>query len=79
MRAYLAAAMIGIGSMLVCFAAVVFVLELLARGSDPEHRIPAMSALGVETLVGGGILVVLGIVLNRVGARRESAPAIRSI
>jgi hypothetical protein len=79
MRAYLAATMIGIGSMLVSFSAVVFVLELFARGSDPEHRIPAMSALGVETLVGGGVLVVLGILLNRVGGRRDTAPAIRRI
>jgi hypothetical protein len=79
MRAYLAAAMIGIGSMLASFAAVVFVLELFARGNDPEHRIPVMSALGVETLVAGGVLVVLGILLNRVGGRRDSAPAIRRV
>jgi hypothetical protein len=79
MRAYLAATMIGIGSMLASFAAVVFVLALLARGSDPEHRIPTMSALGVETLVGGAILVVLGIVLNRVGTRRTATPTPRSV
>jgi len=77
MRAYLAAAMIGIGSMFVTFAAVVFVIEIFAsRSSDPEHRVATMSALGLEMLVAGGILVVLGILLNRVGAsRRRSAPA----
>lgn len=79
MRAYLAAAMIGIGSMLASFAAVVFVLALFARGNDPEHRVPVMSALGVEMLVAGGVLIVLGILLNRVGSRRDSAPAIRRV
>lgn len=79
MRAYLAATMIGIGGMLVSFAAVVFVLEMFARRSDPEHRVAAMSALGVETIVVGGVLIVLGILLNRLGARRADRPAIRSI
>jgi len=76
MRVYLTGAMIGIGSMFVSFAAVVFVLEIFASRSDPEHRVATMSALGLEMLVGGGILILLGILLNRVGAsRRRSAPA----
>jgi hypothetical protein len=79
MRAYLAPAMIGIGGMLVSFAAVVFVLEMFARGSDPEHRVAAMSALGVETIVAGGVLVVLGILLNRLGARRADRRPVRSL
>jgi multisubunit Na+/H+ antiporter MnhF subunit len=79
MRAYLAPAMIGIGSMLVSFAAVVFVLELFARGSDAEHRVAAMSALGIETVVAGGALIVLGILLSRLGARRTDARPVRSI
>jgi hypothetical protein len=80
MRVYLTGAMIGIGGMFVSFAAVVFVLEIFASRSDPEHRIPTMSALGLETLVAGGILIILGILLNRLGAsRRSSAPATRGV
>jgi hypothetical protein len=80
MRVYLTGAMIGIGGMFVSFAAVVFVIEIFASRSDPEHRLATMSALGLEMLIGGGILVVLGILLNRLGAsRRSSAPATRSV
>jgi hypothetical protein len=72
MRAYLSAALMGIGGIFVSFGAVVFVLEIFAsRGTDPEHRLPTMTALGMETLIGGGILLVLGYLLTRVGRDRD--------
>ena len=74
MRAYLSATLMGIGGIFVSFAAVIFVIEIFASRSDPEHRVPAMTALGMETLIGGAILLVLGYLLTRVGRRRDSSP-----
>jgi copper homeostasis protein len=73
MRAYLSATLMGIGGIFVSFGAVVFLLEIFASRSDPEHRLPVMTALGMETVIGGAILIVLGFLLARFGRRRERA------
>jgi uncharacterized membrane protein len=73
MRTYLSATLMGIGGIFVSFAAVIFILEIFARRSDPEHRVPAMTALGMETLIGGGILLVLGFLLARMWRERGRA------
>jgi hypothetical protein len=73
MRAYLSAALMGIGGIFVSFAAVVFVLEIFASRSDPEHRVPTMTALGMEMLIGGAILLILGYLLTRLGRDRDGA------
>jgi len=71
MRTYLSGALMGIGGIFVSFAAVIFIIEIFAARSDPEHRVPAMTALGMETLIGGAILLVLGLLLHRMGRRRR--------
>lgn len=74
MRAYLSATLMGIGGILVSFSAVIFIIEIFASRSDPEHRIPAITALGMETLIGGAILLGLGYLLTRIGRRRDTSP-----
>jgi hypothetical protein len=74
MRVYLSATLMGIGGILVSFSAVIFIIEIFASRSDPEHRIPAITALGMETLIGGAILVVLGYLLTRIGRGRDNSP-----
>ncbi|MGH7603073.1 MAG: hypothetical protein ACRENK_03640 [Gemmatimonadaceae bacterium] len=69
MRTYLAGAMMGIGGIFVSFATVVFVIEIYGSRSDTKETVAAMTSLGLETLVGGAILFVLGWLLNRMGRR----------
>jgi MFS family permease len=71
MRTYLSAALMGIGGIFVSFGAVVFIIEIFARRSDPEHRVPEMTALGMETVIGGAILMVLGYLLARMWRERS--------
>jgi hypothetical protein len=73
MRTYLAGAMIGIGGILASFAVVVFVIEIYGSRSDTKETVAAMSSLGIETLVGGAILVVLGLLVSRTGRRSTKA------
>jgi uncharacterized membrane protein len=76
MRAYLSGALMSIGGIFVSFAAVVFVLEIFANRSDPEHRVPTMTALGLEMLIGGAILVLLGFLVHRMSrSRRDTVEA----
>ncbi|MGH7651741.1 MAG: hypothetical protein ACREMS_07845 [Gemmatimonadaceae bacterium] len=69
MRTYLAGAMMGIGGIFVSFATVVFIIEIYGRRSDTKETVAAMTSLGMETLVGGAILFILGLLLSRVGRR----------
>ena len=65
MRSSLAAALMSIGGIFVAFAAVVFMLVILASRGDPEHKLATMSA--VAFLVAGAVLFGLGFLLNRIG------------
>lgn len=67
MRSGFAAAMMGIGGIALCFAAVVFVLALFAGRSDPDHKLATMTTLAIVSLVGGAVLFGLGFLLNRIG------------
>ncbi|MEA2764990.1 MAG: hypothetical protein QOK07_1394 [Gemmatimonadaceae bacterium] len=67
MRSGFVAAFMGIGGIFVCFAVVVFVIEIFARQGNVGHQLATMSALGVLTLVAGLVLFALGYFLNRVG------------
>jgi hypothetical protein len=73
MRAYLSATLMGIGGIFVSFAAVLFIIEIYGSRSDPKETVAAMTALGLETLIGGAILFVLGFLVSRVG-RRDPEP-----
>jgi hypothetical protein len=75
MRAYLAATMLSIGGMFISFAAVVFVIEIFTRRNDTGHSVPTESALGIEMLVGGAVLMVIGYLLSRMGSRRSNESA----
>jgi hypothetical protein len=67
MRSSLAAALMGIGGICLCFGGVVFALAIFASRSDPDHKLATMSALGTASLVGGAVLFGLGFLLNRIG------------
>lgn len=67
MRSSLAAALMGVGGIFLCFAMVVFVLEIFASRSDSEHKLATMSALAAAAFVAGAILFGLGFLLNRFG------------
>jgi hypothetical protein len=69
MRSSFAAGLMGIGGIFLSYAAVVFVLEIFARGHHAGHNLVTMSSLGGASLVGGAILFALGFLLNRVGRR----------
>ena len=73
MRSYFAAAFMGIGGIFLSFAAVVFILELFTRQTDLVHQLPTMTGLGLLTLVGGGVLLALGWLLNRMRSARTDA------
>jgi hypothetical protein len=74
MRSGFAAALMGIGGIFLCFAVVVFVIELFARRGDVGHQLATMSALGVITFAAGVVLFGLGYLLNRIGrSSRDSA------
>ncbi len=71
MRSGLVAALMGIGGIFVSFGAVVLVLAFFARTGETHLQLPAMASLATGTLVVGGVMFVLGFLLNRVG--RKSA------
>jgi hypothetical protein len=73
MRTYISGALMGIGGIFVSFAAVVFIIEIYGSRSDPKETVAAMTTLGLETLIGGAILFVLGFLVSRMG-RRDSRP-----
>jgi apolipoprotein N-acyltransferase len=70
MRSYFAAAFMGVGGIFVTFAAVVFVIEYFTSRTNAVHQLPTMTALGLLTLVGGGVLFALGYLLNRMRPAR---------
>mgnify|MGYP001796580012 CR=1 FL=1 len=67
MRAGFASTVMGIGGIFLSFGCVVFVLMIFASRSDPEHKLPTMSALAVACVVAGAVMVGLGFVLSRFG------------
>ena len=70
MRSYFAAAFMGIGGVFVAFGAVVFIIEYFTSRTNAVHQLPAMTGLGLLTLVGGGALFALGYLLNRMRPTR---------
>jgi cytochrome bd-type quinol oxidase subunit 1 len=79
MRTYLAGAMMGIGGIFVSFAAVVFVIEIYGSRSDTKETVAAMTSLGMETLVGGAILFIIGWLISRMGRRSTTAESERPV
>jgi len=71
MRSGLAAALMGVGGILVSFGAVILVLAIFARANEWRVQLPAMGSVGTGSLVIGGVMFALGFLLNRVG--RNSA------
>jgi hypothetical protein len=71
MRLYVSSGLMGIGGIFVSFSSVIFIIEIFASRSDPEHRVQDMTRLGLETLIGGAILIVLGYLLSRIGRRND--------
>ncbi|MFL5498479.1 MAG: hypothetical protein ACJ8AB_04165 [Gemmatimonadaceae bacterium] len=72
MRSGLAAAMLGIGGILVSFGATIVLISLFAHNGEARLRLPAMMTLATGALVLGAVLFVGGYLLNRIGAENRS-------
>ena len=76
MRVYVSSTLMGIGGIFVSFSAVIFIIEIFASRSDPEHRVHDITRLGLQTLIGGAILIVLGYLLSRMWRRSDDTTAV---
>jgi hypothetical protein len=73
MRSGLAAALMGIGGILMSFGAVIVVLALFARNGDTRGQLPAMTSAAVASLVIGAVMFGAGYLLGRVGRNSDRA------
>lgn len=71
MRSGLAAALMGIGGILLSFGAVIVVLALFARNGDTRGQLPAMTTTAVASLVVGAVMFGAGYLLGRVGRNSD--------
>ena len=67
MRSGLAAALMGIGGILMSFGAVIVVLALFARSGDTRGQLPAMTTVAVGSLVVGTVMFGAGYLLGSTG------------
>jgi ABC-type transport system involved in multi-copper enzyme maturation permease subunit len=77
MRSGLAAALMGIGGILLSFGAVIVVLTLFARNGDTRGQLPAMTSTAVGSLVVGAVMFGAGYLLGRVGRNSNESPESR--
>jgi hypothetical protein len=78
MRSGLAAALMGIGGIFVCFGAVIAVLALFARYDNIRGELPAMTTMATGSIVVGAVMFGAGYLLNRMGRSSNSAREDRS-
>jgi hypothetical protein len=71
MRSGFAAALMGIGGILLSFGAVIVVLALFARNGDTRGQLPAMTTAAVASLVIGAVMFGAGYLLGRVGRNSD--------
>jgi hypothetical protein len=71
MRSGLAAALMGIGGILVAFGSVIVVLALFAMHGDTRGQLPAMTTAAVGSLVVGAVMFGAGYLLGRVGRNSD--------
>jgi hypothetical protein len=67
MRSGFAAALMGIGGILMSFGAVIVVLTLFARNGDTRGQLPAMTTAAAGSLIIGAVMFGAGYLLGRVG------------
>jgi hypothetical protein len=65
MRSHLAEGLMGIGSVFLAFGAVVFVISFAATRADAQRNVTSMHMTGMESIVGGAILLGVGMLLRR--------------
>jgi hypothetical protein len=73
MRSGLAAALMGIGGILMSFGAVIVVLALFARHGDVRGQLPAMTTVAGGSLIVGALMFGAGYLLGRVGRNSEAS------
>ena len=71
MRSGLAAALMGIGGILMSFGAVIVVLALFARNGDTRGQLPAMTTVATGSLIIGAVMFGGGYLLGRVGRNSD--------
>ena len=73
MRSGLAAALMGIGGILISFGAVIVVLALFARNGDTRGQLPVMTTVAVGSLLIGAVMFGAGYLLGRVGRNSDQS------
>jgi ABC-type transport system involved in multi-copper enzyme maturation permease subunit len=67
MRSGLAAALMGIGGILVSFGAVIAVIAFFSRYNGWHVQLPTMTSVTLGSIVIGGVMFVAGYLLSRIG------------
>lgn len=75
MRSGLVAFLMGVGGIFAAFGATVLVIAIFSRMNDWTVQLPAMFTVGTGTLVVGGVMFVVGFLLNRIGRRSDGTAA----
>jgi len=75
MRSGLAAALMGIGGILLSFGVTVLLIAIFTRTGEWRLQLPTMLSVATLVLVAGGAMFVAGFLLNRIGRRSDERAA----
>ncbi len=75
MRSSLAAGLMGIGGILLSFGVTILIIAIFTRMSGWRPQLPTMLSVATGALVIGGVMFLLGYLLNRVGRRSADRAA----
>jgi len=73
MRSGLTAALMGVGGIFLAFGFTIMAISVFAHQGDWRIWLPGMMKAGPAFLVVGGVMFVLGWLLNRTGRERAEA------
>jgi len=69
MRSGLAAALMGVGGILLAFGATILVIAVFTRAGAWRDQLPTMLSVATGALVIGGVMFAVGFLFHRVGRR----------
>lgn len=71
MRGGLVAALMGIGGIFMSFGFTILIIAIFTRMNAWRVQLPTMMSVGTGSLVIGGVMFVVGFLLNRIGRGSE--------